>query len=127
MNWDMTFALPSSGARSWPMAAERAFIQLDRIEPSLAIPLSKDALTESLARHADALAVGARETLRIASLNVACVEKVIYVGGASLMSPVSQTMKNQFPQAVHSFSEVLTAVANELAIAAGDARPIRPA
>lgn len=32
----------------------------------------------------------------------------------------------RIPQAVHSFSEVLTAVANGLAIAAGDPRPIRP-
>jgi len=35
-------------------------------------------------------------------------------------------MKKQFPQAVHSFSEVFTAVANGLTIAAGDPRPLRP-
>jgi len=105
---------------------EGASILLDRIEPGLILPLSAQALTTSLARYADALAEGARETLRIAGLDGASVEKVVYVGGSSLMSFVSQTMKTQFPQAVHSFSEVFAAVANGLAIAAGDARRIRP-
>jgi hypothetical chaperone protein len=106
--------------------AEKASIQLDQVEPGLVIALSNDALSESLARYADALAVGARETLHIAGLDVTRVEKVIYVGGSSLMSLVSETMKNQFPQAGHSFSEVFTAVANGLTIAAGDTRLIRP-
>lgn len=100
--------------------AERASILLDRIEPGFVLPLSTDALTESLARYANALEEGARETLRIAGLDVAHVEKVVYVGGSSLMSLVSQTMKTRFPRAVHTFSEVFTAVADGLAIAASD-------
>lgn len=106
--------------------AEAAAILLDPIEPGLALPLSADALTESIFRHAEALAEGARETLRIADLDAARVEKVVYVGGSSLMALVSQTMKDQFPQAVHSFSEVFTAVADGLAIAANHARAIQP-
>lgn len=104
---------------------EGAAIQLDQIEPGFAVPLSAEALGASLAQHADALAEGARETLRLAGLDVACVEKVVYVGGSSLMSMVSQTMKEQFPQAVHSFSNVFTAVADGLAIAAQDQRSIQ--
>jgi hypothetical chaperone protein len=122
---DLSFAV-ERGKIAANGGAENAAILLDRIEPGLVLPLSADALTESLARHADALAEGARETLRIAGLDIARVEKVVYVGGSSLMSLVSETMKNQFPQAAHSFSEVFTAVANGLAIAAGDARTIRP-
>lgn len=122
---DLSFAV-ERGKIAANGGAESASILLDRIEPGLAIPLSADALTESLARHADALAVGARETLRIAGLDVAHVEKVVYVGGSSLMSLVSQTMKEQFPRAVHSYSEVFTAVADGLAIAAGDERPMQP-
>ena len=55
-------------------------------------------------------------------MDVACVEKVVYVGGSSLMSMVSPTMKEQFPQAVHAFSDVFTAVADGIAIAAQDKR-----
>lgn len=118
---DLSFAV-ERGKISANGGAERASIQLDRIEPGLVVPLSADALTESLARHADALASGARETLRIAGVDLACVEKVVYVGGSSLMALVSQTMKTQFPKAVHSYSEVFTAVADGLAIAADSAK-----
>jgi hypothetical chaperone protein len=102
--------------------AQGASILLDRIEPGLAIPLSADAVAGSLARHAEALEAGARETLRIAGLDAGSVGKVVYVGGSSLMSLVSQTMRTLFPKAVHSFGEVFTAVADGLAIAAGDAK-----
>lgn len=121
---DLSFAV-ERGKIAANGGAERASIRLDRIEPDLVISLSADALTASLVRHAEALASGARETLRIAGLDVTCVEKVVYVGGSSLMALVSQTMKIQFPQAVHSYSEVFTAVADGLAIAAGGARSIR--
>jgi hypothetical chaperone protein len=121
---DLSFAV-ERGKIAANGGAERASILLDRIETGLVIPLSADALSESLARHADALAAAARETLRIASLDVGQVEKVVYVGGSSLMELVSQTMRTQFPQAVHSFSEVFTAVADGLAIAASDVKSIR--
>jgi hypothetical chaperone protein len=120
---DLSFAV-ESGKITANSGTETASILLDRIEPGLAIPLSAVALTESLSRHADALAEGARETLRFAGLEVAGVEKVVYVGGSSLMSLVSQVMKTQFPQATHSFSEVFTAVADGLAIAANDAKSV---
>jgi hypothetical chaperone protein len=104
----------------------RATILLEGIEPGLTIPLSPDTMAESLARYADALAEGASETLRVAGLDAAHVQKVVYVGGSSLMSLVSQTMRDVFPKAAHSFSEVFTAVADGLAIAACDERPLLP-
>jgi hypothetical chaperone protein len=97
-----------------------AAIRLDPIDPGFSVPLSAADVALSLAHHAEALAEGARTTLRIAGLDATRVEKVVYVGGSSLMSMVSQTMKDQFPQAVHAFSEVFTAVADGLAIAAKD-------
>ncbi|MDX5349297.1 MAG: Hsp70 family protein [Paracoccaceae bacterium] len=121
---DLSFAV-ERGKIAANADTEGAAILLDQIEPGFAVPLSADALAASLARHADALAEGAYETLRIAGLEVAHVEKVVYVGGSSLMSLVSQTMKQQFPLAAHSFSEVFTAVADGLAIAARDKGAIR--
>lgn len=97
---------------------ESARILLDPVEAGLSAPLAPEALAESLARHADALATGAGETLRLAGLDAGAVEQVVYVGGSSLMSMVSDTMKTQFPAARHSFSEVFTAVTDGLAIAA---------
>lgn len=118
---DLAFAV-ERGKIAANAGTEKPAILLEQIEPGFEIPLSAEALAASLAHHADALAEGARETSRLAELDVARVEKVVYVGGSSLMSMVSQTMKGLFPQAVHSFSDVFTAVADGLAIAAGDNR-----
>ncbi|WP_410218638.1 Hsp70 family protein [Paracoccus sp. (in: a-proteobacteria)] len=96
----------------------QAHILLDQIEPGLSAPLPLGALTDSLARHSQMLRDGARQTLQFAGLSVRDVEQVIYVGGSSLMSVVSDSMKDQFPAARHSFSEVFTAVTDGLAIAA---------
>lgn len=122
---DMSFAV-ERGKIAANGGGEVANILLDKIETGLAIPLSAEALAASLAQHADALAKGARETLRMAGLDVASVDRVIYVGGSSLMSMVSQTMQAQFPQAVHAFNDVFTAVADGLAIAAQDKRSMQP-
>jgi hypothetical chaperone protein len=121
---DLAFAV-ERGKIAANGGAESAAILLDQIEAGLAIPLPSEALGASLVHYAGALAEGARETLRIAGMEVACVKKVVYVGGSSMMSMVSQTMKEQFPQAVHSFSDVFTAVADGLAIAAQDDRSVR--
>lgn len=114
---DLAFAV-ERGKIAANDGADQAAIRLEQIEPGLAVPLSAETLAACLAHHAEALAEGARETLRIAGLEVGSVEKVVYVGGSSLMSMVSRTMKDQFPKAAHSFSEVFTAVADGLAIAA---------
>ncbi|WP_103258234.1 Hsp70 family protein [Tabrizicola aquatica] len=116
---DLAFAV-EGGKIAANGGADQAAILLDEIEPGLSVPLSAETLGASLAHHAEALAEGARETLRIAGLDVGSVEKVVYVGGSSLMAMVSRTMKDQFPKAAHSFSEVFTAVADGLAIAAHD-------
>lgn len=119
---DMSFAV-ERGKIAANGGAELAAIELNQIEPGLAIALSADALDRSLAHHAEALAEGARETLRLAGLDPSAVQTVVYVGGSSLMSMVSRAMQAQFPGAVHSFSEVFTAVADGLAIAAGEDWP----
>lgn len=116
---DLSFAV-ERGKIAANGGEEMASISLAEIERGLAVPLSAEALADSLARHADALAEGARETLKLAGLDAARVESVVYVGGSSLMSMFSQTMEELFPHAVHSFSEVFTAVADGLAIAARD-------
>lgn len=94
-------------------------ILLNQIERDLFAPLPAEGMARSLSRHAEQLAGGARETLQIAGIDAADVQQVIYVGGSSLMSMVSDTMKAQFPTACHSFSEVFTAVTDGLAIATG--------
>lgn len=94
-------------------------IALEKIEPGLFALLQKVALQEILRPYSSDLRTGALETVRMAGLDPSQVERVIYVGGSSLMTMVSETMTALFPNAEHSFSEVFTAVTDGLALAAG--------
>ncbi|MBR9863951.1 MAG: Hsp70 family protein [Rhodobacteraceae bacterium] len=98
-----------------------AAIPLDGILHGLKAPLSGIALSKLLSPYDTALRVAAQDTVKRAGLRYAQVDKVIYVGGSSLMSVVASAMKAEFPDATHSFSEVFTAVTDGLALAAGRA------
>lgn len=95
---------------------EPSGIDLNQVERGLSIPLSADMLTSVLEPHARTLSLGVQETLRMADLDAQRVQRVIYVGGSSLMSLVSNTMRSQFPDAQHIASEVFTAVTDGLAL-----------
>jgi hypothetical chaperone protein len=96
-----------------------AVISLGLIERGLSADLATDELGSILVEYSKALNGGAAETLRLAGLDAGDVQRVIYVGGSSLLTLVSDTMKAQFPAAEHSFTEVFTAVTDGLAIASG--------
>ena len=70
-----------------------------------------------LAPYAATLLVTAQETLDFAGLDAARIDRVIYVGGYSLMKMVTTTMEMRFPKAAHTFTEVFSAVADGLALA----------
>lgn len=96
---------------------DTANVSLDLIEDGLTAGLSPRALIQILSQYAAALHDGAQRTLEIADLGTAQVDRIIYVGGSSLMSIVPDSMKALFPSAQHEFSEVFTAVTDGLAIA----------
>lgn len=98
--------------------APAPMIDLRLVERGLSAPLSANDVGASLARHAQSLDAGARTTLSAADLTPHAVDRVVYVGGSSLMGMVTGTMEALFPTARHEFSEVFTAVADGLAIAA---------
>lgn len=98
--------------------ADDAFIRLEDVEQGLAASLPTQALREILDPHAATLRQGVADTLLKAQVDAARIDQVIYVGGSSLMSLVTDTMQTLFPDARHSFSEVFTAVADGLALSA---------
>ncbi|MGJ8610755.1 MAG: Hsp70 family protein [Octadecabacter sp.] len=95
---------------------EDSRIVLDQIEKGLSAPIPANALTGVLAPYAETLRLTAQETLDLAGVEAEQVDRVIYVGGSSLMNMVTQTMNAHFPKAQHSFSEVFSAVADGLAL-----------
>lgn len=100
-----------------------ARISLNQVDPGLSVSLPVKEMARILAPQAEMLQAGARETLQLAGFKSDQVKRVIYVGGSSLMSMVSETMTAQFPTARHSFTEVFTAVADGLAIASAQHYP----
>ncbi|GAA6209971.1 Hsp70 family protein [Cognatishimia sp. WU-CL00825] len=114
---EIAFAV-ESGKVAANAGASNARISLDYVEKSLAVPLSPTDLTISLGGYASDLHRGVTETLQKADLQATDIDHVIYVGGSSLMGFVGQLMKGMMPSAEHSFSEVFTAVATGLTIAA---------
>lgn len=98
------------------VSGTQSSISLNSVERGLSVSLPTDVMATILSQQAQMLRAGAQETLRIAGVNPDQVEQVIYVGGSSLLSMVSETMREQFAHARHSFTEVFTAVADGLAI-----------
>ena len=115
---DLAFAV-ERGKIKVNSGEQQVEIALEKIEPGLTALLQKAALQEILRPYSSDLRTGALETVQMAGLDPSQVERVIYVGGSSLMTMVSETMTALFPNAEHSFSEVFTAVTDGLALAAG--------
>lgn len=115
---DLAFAVERGKIDANKSEVAQAQITLDMIERGLSAPLDALDVTRSLAAFSAALYTGARDTLQMADCAPGNVGHVIYVGGSSLMSLVPQAMQALFPNAEHSFTEVFTAVADGLAIAA---------
>lgn len=113
---DLAFAV-ERGKIAANMRREQSVIALDHIGMGLSSPLSSETLAFVLASHANKLRDGAKYTVTLAGLDTDQIVRVIYVGGSSLMSIVSDTLSEQFPDARHSFSEVFTAVTHGLAVA----------
>ncbi|WP_171187440.1 Hsp70 family protein [Ruegeria sp. HKCCC2117] len=93
-------------------------IKLDVLEAGLAVQLSDALVADSLNDHASRLETGVQEVLRLADVTAEQIDRVVYVGGSSLMAIVPETMRRVFPDAEHSFASVFTAVAEGLAIMA---------
>ena len=94
-------------------------IRLDPVEKGLRPHLWQPELLSVLWPFAARIQTAARETLDQAGLAPGQVDRVIFVGGSSLVGAVDQVMRATFPQARFEYSEVFTAVVDGLAIAAG--------
>ena len=90
-------------------------VALDMLEKGLAPPLDRAMIQHSLASHADRLRQGASDVMARAGLAPEQLDRVVYVGGSSLMDVVPATMRALFPEADHSFASVFTAVVEGLA------------
>ncbi|MEP3629068.1 MAG: Hsp70 family protein [Hyphomicrobiales bacterium] len=94
-----------------------ANIELGFVERELDIPLSSETLNQSLQSHAQDIANSTLETLKLAQCSPEKIDKVIFVGGSSLMNVVDAAVAPLFPSAELHYSDAFTAIVDGLALA----------
>jgi hypothetical chaperone protein len=93
-------------------------IALHLVERGLTAALPRAALETALAAAAEAIGAEAMATLADAGAAPASVDVVVFVGGSSLLAAIRAELARRLPDARQEVSEVFTAVAHGLAIAA---------
>ncbi|MGJ8582950.1 MAG: Hsp70 family protein [Marinosulfonomonas sp.] len=115
---DIAFVVERGKIQANRADQDRSNIDLRMVEPGLSAPLTKDAMVETLSEHVAQIRDSAAETLKLAECAAEDIERVVFVGGSSLMQVVEQAMAAQFPAATLEYTEAFTAVVDGLAISA---------
>lgn len=92
-------------------------IDLSLVEKGLMATLPTAEMTRDLAPFAADLREAALHTLERAKVTPDQIDRIVFVGGSSLMQTVRTTMQDLMPAAQPEMSEVFTAVVDGLAIA----------
>jgi hypothetical chaperone protein len=117
LGFDLAFAVEAGKIAA---NGEGGRIDLGLIERGLVAPLTPDRLSVDLAPMALSIAEGARRAVERAGVPASAITHVVHVGGSSLLTPVRQALADLFPQAEPVETAAFTAVAEGLAIAAGE-------
>lgn len=96
---------------------DSARIDMRMIEKHLSAEVGKAELAQSLVQLVEKISDCALETVAMAGCAPAQIDKVIFVGGSSLIVAVQQAMATAFPNAAPAYSEAFTAVVDGLALA----------
>ncbi|MEO9460380.1 MAG: Hsp70 family protein [Lentilitoribacter sp.] len=94
-------------------------IELQFIEKELQARLSRDQLNASLQQYVDKIASASLATLIDTNISAEQLDKVIFVGGSSLMQNIEHAVAPIFPNAELKYSNAFTAIIDGLAIASG--------
>ncbi|WP_424979099.1 Hsp70 family protein [Leisingera sp. S232] len=117
---ELAFAVEHGKIRANSGSAS-ALIDLKLLERGLSVPLDDAVVAQTLADQTAAIGACAAETLAQAGLPPAKVERIVLVGGSSLLTAVQAEMRILCPNARLETENAMTAVADGLALAAGTA------
>ncbi|OUS35340.1 hsp70 family protein [Rhodobacterales bacterium 56_14_T64] len=118
---DVAFAVERGKIQSNQPDHPAPRIDLKELERGLMVPLTAEVLQSSLQTQVQEIATGASETLKLAGLSTDQVDRIVLVGGSSLMAVVEQQMRQLCPDARVHKANAMTAVAAGLAISAATA------
>lgn len=116
---DLAFAVEAGKIAANAPGAEHTVIDLRALGADLRRPLTLGDMAVTLADHANAIAEGALTAVRQAGMEPGDVDGLVLVGGTSLMHVVSDALQHRFPGTPLHRAAALTAVADGLALAAG--------
>ncbi|QAX29801.1 Hsp70 family protein [Leisingera sp. NJS204] len=102
-------------------AGGAAAIDLKLLQRGLSVPLPAAEMNQTLAEQTAAIGACAAETLAQAGLPAASVDRIVLVGGSSLLGAVQAQMRSICSNARVETGNAMTAVADGLALAAGTA------
>jgi hypothetical chaperone protein len=114
---DIAFAVETGKIQT--NTAGQSAIDLKFIEQELQASLNREQLYASLQRHTEKIASAALATFENTNSTPEQVDKVIFVGGSSLMQNVEKAIAPLFPNAELKYSNAFTAIVDGLAIASG--------
>lgn len=118
---DVAFAVERGKIQSNQPDHPAPRIDLKELERGLIVPLSAETVRASLQTQVAEIAAGATETLALARIQADQVDRVVLVGGSSLMAVVEHQMRQLFPDARVLKTNAMTAVADGLALSAATA------
>ncbi len=99
--------------------SDQSQIELQFIEKELRAALNREQLNTSLQQYVDKIATTALSTLIDTNISADKLDKVIFVGGSSLMQNIEHAVAPIFPNAKLKYSNAFTAIIDGLAIASG--------
>lgn len=118
---DVAFAVERGKIAANASVESLGRVDLDPIEPGLSAQIGPDDLAQTLAPAAEKIQTCARETLAMADTQGDRVDRVIFVGGSSLMAVVELAMVGLFPKAKLEYGDAFTAIIDGLVLSSGDA------
>ena len=121
---DIAFAVEAGKIAANDVAATAPpEIKLDILERGLRVPLPPAMMAATLNEMANSIAQVATDLVAQTDLAPADVNKLIFVGGSSLMGVIDMAMRRAFPQAELHRGAAMTAIVDGLATAASHAFP----
>jgi hypothetical chaperone protein len=116
---DVAFAVEAAKIAANDGVGALPEIDLSRVERGLRLPLYPVAMAATLAQMAERIGEAAESTLAQAGVAPDAVNRLIFVGGSSLMQVVEAALMRRLPRAEVHRGAALTAVVEGLALAAG--------
>jgi hypothetical chaperone protein len=118
---DLAFAVERGKIQANEARASDARIDLRILERGLTAPLSPAQMQLSLASMMVAISQSAAETLSKADVSPDRIDRLVMVGGSSLLTSLDASLRGLFPNAQVENRNAMTAVADGLALSAAEA------